>query len=1001
MFFVGHDLGTWIIKQALADFDSVDLVARITAGVAFCDIPQTADDAAYDGILKSRAKLLRTVDQEFEKLLGNTRSWRNGPQWVFSLPFRKANDINVCLPAPPRFFFILMTTANQSGQLYKFKHPLRVLYTLNRIVNPSTTDTPKHPLLGIVDKAIDAYDQASAYSDLADSEFQPLEIGPYVYYDRNKLQEIRTLRLKEIPPQTEATTPVDSGTADVNFNGLPDDKRDRLQQIPVLDQPSRPETHHGLHHGHTEVAKENGLHIDEEVKADIFNLRKLAHGYHRSGDLDNTETLYQRSRMILKDYSGLEYFVLSSRVRMEEGSVIMQKGRYVEAEKSFSDLRAEIKEQMNSDNTTLMGGVRNKLAGILKELLCWIAMVHLRQGHYSDAMSDLKHSESIILTRSEALVAHIKVWIRRLTALIHAHLGRYRYALDEVTQARKLVQEFAPGKPAQNPSPSANNSEERFYVQKTEWFALLQLTETTINVLSGEFRKALETSTDTLESMRKAYGPVNVNTLEALSLHVLLLAYNYKEKAEPVCKEAIRTMMKHLGREHPVTLDTINSLVYVLRVRGRFREAFQTAKGACKQTEVALGHKHLQTLSSRRHLALLQLAIGDYWDAECSLASICNDTAPQSDIILFMAQVLSTKALAQYHSGKLKAAIYSINDALSCYDKIENGYYGQGIRGLVGHRAATMDPIRESDETASPAQPGVQDSYRQRIKVILDDIGSGLETFWVHPDRLFFLEVLAKIEAKTADGDKKLVKDIYQITKDRREKELGKMHPETLKAHSSLALAYWDLNDLAKAEDHLSQVYARRREVLGASRPDTLATQAELYQIRITIETGRAPERTRKTIDGLEIINHSQTTQLGRYHPDTIRTLFALLLVQLYAKDQASSTTSCNLLERLREPSVRKQRFAESLEIEERVALVHQMVEDYSESSQIFDNILESIRVFIEHELTDVDSASELEVPKEAASEVCALDLMKFKNRVRESKKYVEKQQKDKSQLAQ
>ncbi|KAK8071888.1 HET-domain-containing protein [Apiospora saccharicola] len=86
--------------------------------------------------------------------------------------------------------------------------------------------------------------------------------------------------------------------------------------------------------------------------------------------------------------------------------------------------------------------------------------------------------------------------------------------------------------------------------------------------------------------------------------------------AERLCRPALELSKKVLGREHPITLDSINALALVLNNQGNHKEAALTQRQALEGYKSVLGEGHPRTLESMNNLANVLDRQGKYEEAE-------------------------------------------------------------------------------------------------------------------------------------------------------------------------------------------------------------------------------------------------------------------------------------------------------------------------------------------------------------------------------------------------
>lgn len=87
-------------------------------------------------------------------------------------------------------------------------------------------------------------------------------------------------------------------------------------------------------------------------------------------------------------------------------------------------------------------------------------------------------------------------------------------------------------------------------------------------------------------------------------------------KAILLLKQKLETRERTLGKEHPFTLTTVNSLALLYKAQGSYGEAEPLYKRALEASERTLGREHPFTLATVNSLASLYKEQGRYGEAE-------------------------------------------------------------------------------------------------------------------------------------------------------------------------------------------------------------------------------------------------------------------------------------------------------------------------------------------------------------------------------------------------
>ncbi len=222
-----------------------------------------------------------------------------------------------------------------------------------------------------------------------------------------------------------------------------------------------------------------------------------------------------------------------------------------------------------------------------------------------------------------------------------------------------------------------------------------------------------------------------------------------------------------LGKEHPDTLDSIDSLAVLYQSQGRYSEAEPLYKQALQLREKVLGKEHPDTLDSIDGLAGLYQSQGRHSEAEP---------------LYKQALQLREKVLGKEHPDTLT----SINNLAFWY---------------------------QSQDRYSEAEQLYKQALQLREKVL------GKE----HPDTLISIDNLALLynyQGRYSEAEM-LLKQAIKL----REKVLGKEHPGMLYVINNLAFLYNAQGSYGKAELLLKRGIKLSEKVIGKKHPNALITQ--------------------------------------------------------------------------------------------------------------------------------------------------------------------------------
>ncbi|OBT70831.1 hypothetical protein VF21_10112 [Pseudogymnoascus sp. 05NY08] len=230
---------------------------------------------------------------------------------------------------------------------------------------------------------------------------------------------------------------------------------------------------------------------------------------------------------------------------------------------------------------------------------------------------------------------------------------------------------------------------------------------------------------------------------------------------------------KILGQKDPSTLDSMNSIAYVLRSQGKYTEAEAMQQQVLQLREKILGKEHPDTLTSMDNLAKVLKSQGKYQEAE----------AMQRQVLQ-----LREKILGKEHP-----------DTLTSMDSLAQ--------------------VFESQEKYQKAEL----MHRQALQLIDKALGKD------HPNTLTSMNNLAV--ALKSQGKYQTAEVMHRQALQLRENILGKEHPNTLTSMDNLAQVFKSQGKYQEAEAMQRQVLQLREKILGKEHPDTLTSMDSLAQV--------------------------------------------------------------------------------------------------------------------------------------------------------------------------
>jgi tetratricopeptide (TPR) repeat protein len=291
------------------------------------------------------------------------------------------------------------------------------------------------------------------------------------------------------------------------------------------------------------------------------------------------------------------------------------------------------------------------------------------------------------------------------------------------------------------------------------------------------------------------------------------------QTAAEQCRIACGLYTRHLGRDHPGTLRSMNALANCYLDQGHYADALQLKEETLALCQEQLGPDHPNTLHAMNNLAVAYSALGRPADA----------------------QKLHEEALARQttrfgsdHPDTLR----SMHNLANCY--------------LALGRPADAQTLH--DKTLA----------RRKTRLGPD-----------HPDTLSTQDDLANCYhtlGRLADALR-----LREETLARRKTQLGADHPDTLRSMSNLANCYHALGRFTDASALHEETLARRKDRLGPDHPGTLMSMHNLAVTYHALDRHADALRLREeTLARRKIV-------LGPDHPDTLRSMWVLAesLVQL------------------------------------------------------------------------------------------------------------------------
>ncbi|KAI0545165.1 hypothetical protein F4679DRAFT_562251 [Xylaria curta] len=696
---------------------------------------------------------------------------------------------------------------------------------------------------------------------------------------------------------------------------------------------------------------------DENLKATI----DLGKAFLKRGELKSAETAFIRCHLILEHLENHPKKRYDVEIRAQLAGIKLHRGNYKEAQREFNAVLNMMSDGFSTHEKNIV--------------MRWIATSLLCQGRYEQAV---EHFESLLkavhVQNPSNIELTTQIPIRRDLALASAYQGDHKKAFRQISAARKclgqltglnmLSSQSVPQSADNDKSMPKNSSETTLptgftnIVGKTlpktpgtkalnEYRAKsdhLCLTESKIHYMCGDFQTALERAEIAMRGMKKRWGATHLMTLECAGQRAILLAFNsHVSEAEVACDKALLATRDELGPQHPQTLKTMGHLVRIYQFQARLVEAGDTARSLAKTTESSLTASHPQTHHSRYLVAETLLAAGDYTSAKVELERIIeNSRAVYRDCHPDTLCYQSGLALAKYYRGETQEAeelaIYVLQEQWKIY---------------FAPDSQTESPEKSHNGLRSSRSIKTIAQYQATLEDLLGRIKKDSANSNIPPFLFQTLRTIALIAQRNEDLEN-LDFQVFWAIWERNRSCLTQASIFTLDSEFDLALAYREEaegsgieSSLKAAARHLKIVYQRRFLVLGPKHAGTISARRELITANCALGCWE-PSLERENIDHVteELAGYNESVcplddtkwglieaecqdivyqhegLVGKNHPETMKSLLWLFGVQILLRNEkGADETLRKSLQRLRQKSMRHERFVESLNLEQRFAL--------------------------------------------------------------------------------
>ncbi|KAJ1323747.1 FxSxx-COOH system tetratricopeptide repeat protein [Microdochium nivale] len=544
-----------------------------------------------------------------------------------------------------------------------------------------------------------------------------------------------------------------------------------------------------------------------------------------------------------------------------------------------------------------------------------------------------KHESAIsILT---TLLGDVELASTTITHLkIHQHLAYAKGMLGQCEQASKHI--YA-----------------SFQLRKGNSKESLSLlyTQASLAMLRCDYSEALNLSRLAMRKYTARDRDTSLGALRSGVLHArVLVQLGDLKQASSLCHSVMNKASGGLGRLHPLRLEAIEVLVFVLRLQGRLLEALATSKSLVALVTESAPQPYPLAVRALSEVAATHLALGNFNSAHRGCKRACKAAealfGPQHPETL---RCRAEYARALCYCGEFENATQEAMETL----KRQHSLY------IENQDSASLSSI-----LADPARP--ESHLNILLKIVLERVRPDHPSSFTDPNLLSTLHIIATIKLRAGKEGNRGV-DILTLLHEIRKQQNGPENPLTLHTEYDLASALNNIADgrLQEALDMFRHVWESRCHLFGPDHPDTLVAERAivLSSCSLGIWDKGGPARRflhheehdgglfhddvaetspKASFDSAEYLNLTfdelqnvqevstsillqQEELLGPHHPDTLMTMLWLLIVQIHLQKTTSSDGKLawyELRSRLRSAKVREERLISALRTEQSMATI-------------------------------------------------------------------------------
>ncbi|KAK3986852.1 hypothetical protein QBC44DRAFT_372740 [Cladorrhinum sp. PSN332] len=549
------------------------------------------------------------------------------------------------------------------------------------------------------------------------------------------------------------------------------------------------------------------------------------------------------------------------------------------------------------------------------------------------------------------------IGVYRLRSLLAAMMGDFQSAQSDLSDSENICKDLNLKLKDRKDIPGQDLPVCQVQLTTTE--LSVQLARANLLTFRGDYRRALDEVNLTLEKLRSVLKPGNSLILEAAVLKAFLISRTSGagcRDGEDAATEIKLAISKYLDPNHPFAFEAEYCRILSLKSQGKLEEALEHSRHLCWEagSSTALGviliplptvtcneggadsgldpnnqqPVHPQTIKYNNQRGWLEFYMGSY-NASCRILRQAAERSLENWAKMpVTAKYLADRAFVNIRLGRLELA-------------------EQDLLRAVQLQFTLYAPDLECPTTIRDR------ALIEQLRRLNRSVGTSYAA--THPDLLFTLYNIGILLSEMSPLH--FAADLIPLVLDSCKAILGEYHEWTLlaaltQARLFLRISEADPDHEGKVGNALSLLsYVER--AAGSERPNhplALSAEREFLHARILNLNPTSPEETkrvfRKTSQALRRIADLQERHLGPEHPDRHKTLVSLLLVTVlleYKSRETWDNLATELLQSLRSPKVRRQRYMESVLVELEVAEIFYNAEILEKCSEVLGDVKKSI----------------------------------------------------------